>query len=338
MNKFVNHYEILNVSNTASLEEIRASYRALCKMFHPDLNPNMADGILMIEELTKSYEVLKDADQREDYDLVYLVEMRRHSARSVQAAPAAPVQRQVQQLAPVVEKLPDLPALPLVEEVVKVAKVIAISEAKNEALDNHIRNLVESKRAQPVSGLKTAAVAAIAIIGISLMALAIPAKTLSRISVFNIEKIISQSSYVRPVTAPNGVAFPETSSYISGYEIGKNDGQSSLMVNNAKNANDVYLKLVSIEGDKVSTIRHVLVKGKTDFKIENLSTGKYEIQYLDLVAGLAGKSEIFSVEETKTDLGTTKTTSLSVNLQQATNGVLRIQNISMDEFNKLASL
>lgn len=330
MNKFVNHYEILNVSNTATLEEIRASYRALCKMFHPDLNPNMADGILMIEELTKSYEVLKDADQREDYDLVYLVEMRRHSARSVQT--------QVQQLAPVIEKLPDLPALPIVEEVVKVQKVIAKAEAKNEALENHIRHLVESKKAQPGSALKTAAVAAIAIIGISLMALAIPAKTLSRISVFNIEKIISQSSYVRPATAPNGVAFPETSSYISGYEIAKNDGQSSLMVYNAKNANDVYLKLISIEGEKVSTVRHVLIKGKTDFKIENLSTGKYEIQYLDLVAGLAGKSEIFSVEETKTDLGTTKTTSLSVNLQQATNGVLRIQNISMDEFNKLASL
>lgn len=333
MNKFVNHYEILNVSNTASLEEIRASYRTLCKMFHPDLNPNMTDGILMIEELTNSYEVLKDADAREDYDLKYLVEMRRHSARQ-----QAPVQTQVQQLAPLVEKMPDLPALPVVEEVVKVEKVIAKTEARNEAIENHIRNLAQSKQAQTGSGLKAAAIAAVAVIGLTLMGLAIPAKTLSKISIFNVDKIISQSSYVRPATAPNGVAFPITSSYISGYELGKNDGQSSLMVNNSKNANDVYLKLISIEGNKQSTVRHVLIKGKTDFKIENLSTGKYEIQYLDLVAGLAGKSEEFAVEETKTDLGTTKTTSLSVNLQQATNGVLRVQNISIDEFNSLASL
>lgn len=334
MNKFVNHYEILNVSNNASLEEIRASYRTLCKLFHPDLNPHIHDGILMIEELTKSYEVLKDADQREDYDLVYLVEMRRHSTRH---AHVAPVQTQVQQLAVVVEKMPELPALPIVEEVVKVQQVIAKSEARSEALENHIRHLAESKKSHAGSSLKAAAIAAIALIGMAIIGLSVPAKTLSRITIFNMDKIISQN-YVRPVAAPNGVAFPETTSYISGYELGKNDGASSLVVNNSKNSNDVYLKLISLEGEKSQAVRHVLIKAKTDFKIENLSTGKYEIQYLDLVAGLAGKSEIFSVEESKTDLGTTKTTSLSVNLQTATNGVLRVQNISIAEFNSLASL
>lgn len=330
MTKFVNHYEILNVSNTASLEEIRASYRALCKMFHPDLNPNMQDGILMIEELTNSYEVLKDAEAREDYDLKYLVEMRRHSARQV-----APKQTQVQQLAPVIEKMPELPALPIVEEVVKI---IAKTEARNEVIENHIRNMAQSKQSSSSSKLKGAAIAAMLILGVGLMGFALPEGTLSRIKIFDVEKIISQSNYVRPLTAPNGVAFPETSSYISGYELGKNDGGSSLMVSNSKNDHDVYLKLISLEGAKASTVRHVFVKGKSDFKIEGLSTGKYEIQYLDLVAGLAGKSEIFSVEETKSEMGTTKTTSLSVTLQTAVNGVLRVQNISVDEFNSLASL
>jgi hypothetical protein len=159
----------------------------------------------------------------------------------------------------------------------------------------------------------------------------------SRIKIFDLEQFSSKSSYVRPAMAPNGIAFPETSSYLAGYQVGKNDGNTSLVVNNAKNESDVYLKLVSIDGNNSSTVRHVFVKAKTEFTLENLSTGKYEIQYLDLVAGLAGKSELFSVDQAKTDLGI-KTTTLSVNLKTAVDGVLKVQNISVEEFNSLASL
>lgn len=315
MKKFPNHYETLNVSKDASQEEIRASYHALCRIFHPDLNPGMADGILMIEELTKSYEVLKDTNSRQDYDMKYLVAMRSKSAPRQEA---------------VVEQLPPLPELP-----------------SSAAEQQNISEILEFKRRQRAaeelqnnkgSSLRTAAVAAIAIIGITLLGLAVPKKTLSRIQLFNLDGIVTKAEYVRPVSAPNGAAFPTETSYVSGYEVRKNDGISTLLVNNTKNDNDVYLKLISIENNKTTTVRHLFVKGKTEFKIENLSTGKYEIQYMDLAAGLVGRSIVFSMEESKNELGLSKGTNLGVNLRTAVNGVLNVENVSLDEFNSLASL
>lgn len=320
MSKFVNHYETLNVPSEASLETIRASYHNLCKIFHPDLNPQMEDGLFMIEELTKSYEVLKDVNARQDYDMVYLLEMRRKSTRNV----VAPVQMQV-----VEEKLP---ALPVVDEKIQDTK----NHNPHEFLEIRQRQMMEKKESSG-SSFKVAALAALAMIGVLFVGYTVPTTSLSRIKFVDFDRLMSSSKYVRPTMAPNGQAFPEASGYVSGYEQGKNDGASSLLVSNSKNDNDVYLKLISIEENKVSTVRHVFVKGRSDFKIENLSTGKYEVQYMDLAAGLAGKSEVFAVVDSKTDLGV-KSTNLSVTLQTAVNGVLKVQNISIEDFHSLASL
>lgn len=314
MSKFPNHYETLNVSKDASFEEIRASYHTLCKLFHPDLNPHMQDGLLMIEELTNSYEVLKDKNAREDYDMKYLIQMSKKVAPApraeVNTPPALPVEQ-----------------LPVVPELKKEAN-------QHEFLEFKLRQAASVKK--EASPLKVAAMAALAMIGVLAITVAAP-KLTSKIGFIDIGKMISSSEYVRPVAAPNGSAFPETSSYISGYELGRNTGSTSLLVSNAKNDNDVYLKVVALDENKASTVRHVFVKAKSDFTVENLSAGKYEVQYMDLTAGLAGKSETFSVVESK-DLMALKTTNFKVTLQTAVNGVLKVQNISIDEFNSLASL
>ena len=317
MSNFKNHYETLNVSNDASLETIRASYHNLCKLFHPDLNPHMADGLEMIEELTASYEILKDPNSRQDYDLKYLIEMRRKATRTQVAAPAPAVQA---------ERLPELP---------KEAMVASIQVAPAARMMELPRR--ESSSQSNGSALKVAAIAAIAIIGVAFVGYSMPNNMLSKISIFNLDKIVKTSNYVRPLNAPNGVAFPATSAYLSGYEQKNNQGSSSVLISNSKNEHDVYLKLISLEENKTTAVRHVFIKANSEFTIDKLSNGKYEIQYMDLVAGLAGKSETFSVSETQGELGV-KSTNFSVTLQTATNGVLRVQNISIDDFNTLASL
>ncbi len=310
MNNFPNHYETLNVSKDASSEEIRASYHSLCKLFHPDLNPDIQDGISMIEELTIAYEVLKDVNARQDYDMKYLIEMRRKSAPKKVAA---------------VEALPALPSLP------------ELPVEANEAPIYLQAPLHKQPKSKTVFALTAAAVAAIAVVGALSLGTLMPKNTTSKLNLVDINEVISKSTFVRPSAAPNGSPFPETSAYIQGYELGRNDGTSSLLVSNAKGESDVYLKLISVDDNKPSAVRHVFIKAKSDFTIENLATGKYEVQYLDLVAGLAGKSEMFSVEETKTDIGI-KSTSLKVTLQTAVNGVMKVQNVSIDDFNSLASL
>jgi hypothetical protein len=228
----------------------------------------------------------------------------------------------------VLPPLPQLPELPSIKLNCRTDK-----QNISDLVEHRNRHLEAQDKQVKGSSFKVAAFAAI-FIGIAMIGISLNHEALSRVQFFDLQGIFP-TEYVRAQTAPNGQAFPETSAYLTGYELGNNTGISSLLVNNNKNDNDVYLKLVTHENKKV--VRHVYIKAKSEFKIENLSTGTYEIQYMDLVAGLVGKSVVFSVEETKTLVGT-KGSTLGVNLKTATNGVLKVESVSIDAFNSLASL
>lgn len=62
------YYEILSVSRTAGDDEIKKSYRALAKKYHPDLNPNNAEAEERFKEAAEAYEVLRDPEKRRVYD------------------------------------------------------------------------------------------------------------------------------------------------------------------------------------------------------------------------------------------------------------------------------
>lgn len=61
------HYEVLGVHSEATFGEIKSSYRALVKIYHPDINPSpeAADKIVL---LTEAYDVLSDPGKRSSYD------------------------------------------------------------------------------------------------------------------------------------------------------------------------------------------------------------------------------------------------------------------------------
>lgn len=321
MSKLPNHYETLNVANTASQEEIRASYISLCKMFHTEA--------IMLEELSKSYAVLKDENTRTVYDLRLSMEMNK---RNIQIPPL-PVQVQVQQLQkqqPVMEDIPAIPELPEEVQIEEKNNIAELLEQKRRERE------LDKKRDSNAGSRIAAAIAIVALLGAMVFGIA-TSDTVSRLGMIDVMEMIKGSDYLRPATAPNGQPFPETTGYINGYEVRNNQGSTSLNVNNSKNDNDVYLKLLSLEGNKLITVRHVYIKGKTDFKLENLTVGTYEIQYLDLVAGVAGKSETFTVTDNKNMLGTSSTT-LSVTLKTAVDGQLKVENVPVGEFNSLASL
>ncbi|MFA7157658.1 MAG: molecular chaperone DnaJ [Kiritimatiellia bacterium] len=62
------YYEILGVSRSASLDEIKKVYRKLAMQHHPDKNSGNKQAEERFKELSEAYEVLSDADKRQRYD------------------------------------------------------------------------------------------------------------------------------------------------------------------------------------------------------------------------------------------------------------------------------
>lgn len=63
------YYEVLGVSRTASVEEIKGAYRKAALKWHPDRNPeNKHEAEGRFRECTEAYSVLSDAEKRQVYD------------------------------------------------------------------------------------------------------------------------------------------------------------------------------------------------------------------------------------------------------------------------------
>src|SRR5256885_16633385 len=62
-------YEVLGVSKTASVEEIKGAYRKAALKWHPDRNPaNKEVAEVNFRECTEAYSVLSDPEKRQGYD------------------------------------------------------------------------------------------------------------------------------------------------------------------------------------------------------------------------------------------------------------------------------
>lgn len=61
------YYETLNVSKTATPEEIKKSYRKLVKEYHPD---KTGGDDTRFKQIAEAYEVLGDSDRRKKHDLL----------------------------------------------------------------------------------------------------------------------------------------------------------------------------------------------------------------------------------------------------------------------------
>ena len=62
------YYELLEVSQTSTADEIKRSYRRLALEFHPDKNPDNPEAEEKFKELARAYETLSDPDRRARYD------------------------------------------------------------------------------------------------------------------------------------------------------------------------------------------------------------------------------------------------------------------------------
>jgi len=65
---FIDYYKTLEVSKTASADEIKKAYRKLARKYHPDMNPNDKEAEKKFKELNEANEVLSNRENRAKYD------------------------------------------------------------------------------------------------------------------------------------------------------------------------------------------------------------------------------------------------------------------------------
>ena len=64
----LDYYEVLEVSKTASADEIKKSYRKLAMKYHPDRNQGDKEAEAKFKDINQAYDVLKDEQKRAAYD------------------------------------------------------------------------------------------------------------------------------------------------------------------------------------------------------------------------------------------------------------------------------
>ncbi len=68
-NQKENYYKVLNVSENATPDEIKKSYRQLSFKYHPDKNQGSAEATAKFQQINEAYETLSDPEKKQQYDM-----------------------------------------------------------------------------------------------------------------------------------------------------------------------------------------------------------------------------------------------------------------------------
>lgn len=91
--------------------------------------------------------------------------------------------------------------------------------------------------------------------------------------------------------SPNRQPWPQASGYISGMVLDANAGRSTILLDNTRGEASLYAKLcVASPGDCIEQ-RYIFVQAGSTMALENVSTGRYDVRFVDLNTRFVGQSE-----------------------------------------------
>ena len=84
------YYEVLEVTKTATVEEIKKAYRKKAIQYHPDKNPGDKEAEEKFKEAAEAYDVLSNPDKRSRYQHSQRRHDNQHIHRAAQRLAVAP--------------------------------------------------------------------------------------------------------------------------------------------------------------------------------------------------------------------------------------------------------
>ena len=338
------HYDNLKITRDAPIEVIRAAYRALSLLYHPDRNPGDPEAEHNMALVNAAYATLSDPEKKREYD---------EQIRSAKAPPYAQpkgeadapsrtragisafgrsdddsgaVQPQdrwrnyaVWSAVAVVGVLLAVGAFALYRAQDVPHPLASLAVAPVEAPSARQSAASEAQQLWPSMGRGAAhtdpssAASTSTSAGATAESEAAPApSTASEKSAAPNDsetlpapkRVVRRDSHPYSDTAPNGERWPQTSSYVHGFPILNADGGSQLVIDNSKNTFDVFVKLVALTGAAPKTVRSIFVLAHSQFTARRIESGTYEARYRQLQSGALMKSATFVFDESAIAGGT----------------------------------
>lgn len=139
------------------------------------------------------------------------------------------------------------------------------------------------------------------------------------------------SLYVRSLKDPNGEEWPLQSGYVKGFQVLYMDGLSTVTIDNTQNDSDVFVKLVSLDGENSYPIRTIMIRARDQFTLNKVRAGNYDVRYRDLDSGILSRTDPFNLQEVFTYDGT-QYSNITMTLYKVGNGNMQTYKISESEF------
>ena len=102
MNNFINYYEILELEDNATTEEIKKNFRRLAKLYHPDGNQDVSakekeECAKKLNLIFEAYNTLKDDLKRVEYDKKYFSYMKKNKKTTKKVNPYLQAYKEVKE-------------------------------------------------------------------------------------------------------------------------------------------------------------------------------------------------------------------------------------------------
>ncbi|HDJ1441836.1 TPA: DnaJ domain-containing protein [Serratia rubidaea] len=297
------HYDNLKVSKDAPVEVIQAAYRTLAKKYHPDKNKDNPEAERIMQIINTAYEILSDPVKREEHDAWIRKESSRNNTESSNAE-RQKTSGNYKREAPNEKNAPGNSTHAYTSRANQSIKRKVSSNLKF-SLYGVVGTLKFSLKCVIVVGLLIGGVKffekdfvsddnskEVGVSKVNASAETLPAA-----------KVISPNCSGPQFSHPDGRQWP-SSAYIMSVRDYNKPGLSSLLLDNSRNNQNLYIKLVQ-EKDATTKrfTRDAYIPAYQELKLTNVAKGKYFIKMMNVADGCAQISQLINIQETKTNKG-----------------------------------